>query len=84
MNDLEKVLDEKVKFIQQTAETFVNKGLVGKEPFKLEKTLEYHLQIKNLLEKMEYNLHKDIPVEELLKSISHIEKEMTSIQDSER
>lgn len=78
--ETEKRLERKVKSIRRKAEKIVNKGIIGETPFNLEKTLECHQQLKNLLEKMEYNLEKDIPTENVLKEISNIEKEMNLIQ----
>ena len=72
-------IERKVKSIKKRAEKIVNEG-VGKGPFDLEKTLENHLLLKNLLEKMEYVLQKDISEEDVLTEISNIEKEIKLIQ----
>ena len=70
----------KVKEVEKKAERFLNKGVVGKSPFNLQRTLEAHEKIKLLLEELEYFLQKDIPEEEVLKKISNIEKEIDLIQ----
>ena len=73
-------LNKKVKAIRRRAERMISQGIIGEGPFKLEKTLECHMQIKNSLEQMNYILQKDIPEATVLNEISNIEKEIKLIQ----
>ena len=70
----------KVKEVEKKAENFLNRGVIGKSPFNLQRTLDAHERIKLLLEEMEYFLQKDIPEEVVLKKISNIEKEIDLVQ----
>ena len=74
-------MNRELEKVREKAESILNKGIVGAGPFKLEKTLEAHEQIKILLEELDYTLAKDIPEEEVLSKIHIIDKELDSVQE---
>jgi len=78
-------LGEKVKNVRQKAEEILNKGVIGKEPLRIRRTLEFHERIKILLEEMDYILENDVSDEELVSKVSDIEREFDVIKkESER
>ena len=73
-------MDKKVEEVKKKAEQILNKGVIGRGPSKIQKTLESHGRIKILLDELEYILQKDIPVEDVLTKISSIEREIDVIR----
>lgn len=74
-------MDKKIKQVRKKAEDILNKGVIGRGSSKLQTTLESHQRIKILLDELDYTLQKDIPVEEVLKKISSVEKEIDLIRN---
>lgn len=74
-------MDKKVEEVKKKAEQISNKGVIGRDPSKIQKTLESHGRIKILLDELEYTMQKDIPVEDVLMKISSIEREIELIQE---
>ena len=77
-------MQQRVYEINRKVEDFVNKGVEGDSPFKLQNTLKSHQRLQNLLAEMEYTLQKDIPDKTKLAKLTSIEKEVDSICDAKR
>lgn len=75
------LLNERIKKIRSKAEDILNKGLVGEGSSKLEKTLEMHEHLKNLLDELNFGLaEEDISQEIINEKISAIEEELEKMQ----
>ena len=74
-------MDKRVEKVKQKAEDILNKGVIGRDSSKLQKTLESHESIKILLDELEYTLQKDIPEKDVLMKLSSIERKIELIQE---
>lgn len=81
MNDLKikNEMNKKIKEVKQKAEEILNKGVIGNDSLRLQRTLESHGRIRVLLNELDYTLSKDIPIENVLNKISSIEKELNEL-----
>ena len=80
MNNLKNEIDKRVKGVETKAEKILNQGVIGKDEFRLQNTLEAHAKMKFLLEELKYTLSNDeMSKEEILNKISNVDKEMDKI-----